>query len=48
MHKAKHKVKWEDEALENLSKLDEATEIEIKTRVEKHLASHPTQNGKPL
>jgi hypothetical protein len=22
MHKAKHKVKWEDEALENLSKLD--------------------------
>jgi addiction module RelE/StbE family toxin len=43
-----HKVRWEDEALEDLSKLTESNERRIKLQVEKHLASHPLQNSRPL
>ena len=36
-----YKVKWEDEALRSLSKLDETAEKDIKSKVEKHLTTDP-------
>jgi len=46
--KERWEVKWSDEALKGLSRLDEITEQKIKNKVKNHLASHPTQNGYPL
>ena len=45
------KVVWREEAEKNLEEIgrsDWLTAEKIREKVEKHLASHPTQNGKPL
>ena len=43
-----YKVRWEDEALRSLSRLDETTEKDLKSKVDKHLATDPFWNGKPM
>lgn len=47
MKKVVYKVEWKDEALESLAKLGSLGD-KIRIRVEKHLASNPERNGKPL
>ncbi|CAG8748544.1 11916_t:CDS:2, partial [Racocetra fulgida] len=47
--KEKGQIIWIQKAEEGLKEIDDRTMAEnIRIRVENHLASHPTQNGKPL
>jgi len=42
------KVIWEEEAEEDLSKIDKITARKIREKVENYLAKDPYNNGKPL
>jgi hypothetical protein len=45
----RYKVIWREKAEEGLKEIGDRLIAEnIRSRVEKHLASHPEQNGKPL